>query len=123
MTQDELNLVLDALKFCHGGEPCGTAEAIAVVEKALAQPEQEPIAFYNPQQGGFYWAKPTTISCPQTVDVTPLAFYTTPPQRKPLSLHELSKIFASIPSIPFDGDWQLELVRAIEAAHGIKGDA
>ena len=42
MTQDELNLVLDALKFCHGGEPCGTAEAIAVVEKALAQ-TQEPV--------------------------------------------------------------------------------
>jgi hypothetical protein len=42
MTQDELNLVLDALKFCHGGEPCGTAEAIVVVEKALAQ-EQEPV--------------------------------------------------------------------------------
>ena len=36
MTQDELTLVLDALKFCHGGEPCGTSEAIAVVEKALA---------------------------------------------------------------------------------------
>ena len=45
---------------------------------------------------------------------------TTPPQRKPLTLHELSKIFASIPSIPFDGEWQLELARAIEAAHGIK---
>jgi hypothetical protein len=43
MTQDELNLVLDALKFCHGGEPCGTAEAIVVVEKALTQPEQEPV--------------------------------------------------------------------------------
>lgn len=37
MTQDELTLVLEALKWCHGGEPCGTAEAIAVVEKALAQ--------------------------------------------------------------------------------------
>jgi len=36
MTQDELTLVLEALKFCHGGEPCGTSEAIAVVEKALA---------------------------------------------------------------------------------------
>ena len=36
MTQDELKLVLDALKWCHGGEPCGTAEAIAVVERALA---------------------------------------------------------------------------------------
>ena len=42
MTQDELKLVLEALKWCHGGEPCGTAEAIAVVEKALAQ-EQEPV--------------------------------------------------------------------------------
>lgn len=42
MTQDELKLVLDALKFCHGGEPCGTAEAIAVVEKALAQ-ERKPL--------------------------------------------------------------------------------
>jgi hypothetical protein len=40
MKQDELKLVLEALKWCHGGEPCGTAEAIAVVEKALAQ--QEP---------------------------------------------------------------------------------
>ena len=44
MTQDDLKLVLDALKWCHGGEPCGTAEAIAVVEKALAQ-EQEPVAW------------------------------------------------------------------------------
>lgn len=36
MTQEELQLVLNALKWCHGGEPCGTAEAIAVIEKALA---------------------------------------------------------------------------------------
>ena len=45
MKQDDLKLVLDALKWCHGGEPCGTAQAIAVVEKALAQPEQEPVAW------------------------------------------------------------------------------
>ena len=45
MKQDDLKLVLEALKFCHGGEPCGTAEAIVVVEKALAQPEQEPVAW------------------------------------------------------------------------------
>lgn len=36
MTQEELQLVLNALKWCHGGEPCGTSEAIAVVERALA---------------------------------------------------------------------------------------
>ena len=44
MTQEELQLVLNALKWCHGGEPCGTAEAIAVIEKALAQ-EQVPVAW------------------------------------------------------------------------------
>jgi hypothetical protein len=43
MTQEALKLALEALEWCHGGEPCGTAEAIAVVEKALAQPEQEPV--------------------------------------------------------------------------------
>jgi len=48
MKQDDLKLVLEALKWCHGGEPCGTAEAIAVVEKALAQPEQEPVAWRAP---------------------------------------------------------------------------
>lgn len=45
------------------------------------------------------------------------------PKREPLTLSELAKIFASIPSVPFDGEWQLELVRAIEVAHGIKGEA
>ena len=50
MTQEELKLVLEALKWCHGGEPCGTAEAIAVVEKALAQPEQEPVTVENNSQ-------------------------------------------------------------------------
>lgn len=44
----------------------------------------------------------------------------TKPQRKPLTMTELSKIFASIPNVPFDGEWHLELVRAIESAHGIK---
>jgi hypothetical protein len=46
------------------------------------RPEQEPVAFYNPQHGGFYWAKPTTISAPQAVDIVPLALYTTPPKRE-----------------------------------------
>ena len=41
MTQEELKLVLAVLKYCHGGEPCGTAEAISIVEKALAQTERD----------------------------------------------------------------------------------
>jgi hypothetical protein len=48
-----------------------------------AQPKaekQEPVAYYHPHKG-FYWAKPTSISAPTTVDVEPLPFYTHPPQR------------------------------------------
>ena len=35
----------------------------------------EPIAFYDPHKG-FYWAKPTKIIAPVTVDVGPLPLYT-----------------------------------------------
>ena len=74
------------------------------VDKAvnrMTQPEQEPVAFYNPQHGGFYWAKPTTISAPQAVDIVPLALYTTPPQRTWVGLTEqqIRKICGSVPSI------------------------
>lgn len=71
MTQDDLKLVLEALKWCHGGEPCGTAEAIAVVKKALAQPEQEPVAWWNDTG--------THIDLNVSSRGTPL--YTAPPQR------------------------------------------
>jgi hypothetical protein len=47
---------------------------------ALAAPTvQEPVAFFDPQGKGFYWAKPTKIIAPVTVDVKPLPLYTTPP--------------------------------------------
>jgi hypothetical protein len=78
MTQEalkQLNLALETMEAACKRIDELVAENKALKE-ALAQSEQEPIAFYNPQQGGFYWAKPTTISCPQTVDVTPLALYT-----------------------------------------------
>ena len=75
MTQDELNLVIDALKFCHGGEPCGTAEAIAVVEKALAQ-EQEPVAYINVEERKLEWAKPISWNTPTTVKLERIPLYT-----------------------------------------------
>lgn len=40
-----------------------------------AQPEQEPVAFYHPRNG-FYWAKPTSIFAPTSVEVEPLPLYT-----------------------------------------------
>jgi hypothetical protein len=42
--------------------------------------KDEPVAYFNPQEGGFYWAKPTRIKAPVTVDVEPLPLYTTSQQ-------------------------------------------
>jgi hypothetical protein len=36
--------------------------------------EQEPVAYYHPRNG-FYWAKPTSIFAPTSVDVEPLPLY------------------------------------------------
>jgi len=44
-------------------------------QKTLAQPEHEPVAFYHPRNG-FYWAKPTSIFAPTSVDVERLPLYT-----------------------------------------------
>jgi hypothetical protein len=49
----------------------------------LAQPEQEPVAFYHPRNG-FYWAKPTSIFAPTVVDVPPVPLYTVPPAAQPV---------------------------------------
>jgi len=40
--------------------------------------KEEPVAYFNPQKGGFYWAKPTKIEALVSVDVEPLPLYTTP---------------------------------------------
>ena len=42
MTQEALKLALEALEWCHGGEPCGTAKAITAIKKALAQRTEPP---------------------------------------------------------------------------------
>jgi len=49
-------------------------DAAAALRKALAQPEQEPVAYYHPRNG-FYWAKPTRIFAPTSVDVERLPLY------------------------------------------------
>jgi len=48
--------------------------------KEQVETKDEPVAYFDPQKGGFYWAKPTTVTAPITVDVEPLPLYTTPQQ-------------------------------------------
>jgi hypothetical protein len=53
-------------------------KARELADHFAAQPEQEPVAFYHPRSG-FYWAKPTSIFAPTSVDVERLPLYTAPP--------------------------------------------
>jgi hypothetical protein len=51
---------------------------VRTIMDALKQEQSEPVAYFNPQEGGFYWAKPTTVTSLVTVSVEPLPLYTTP---------------------------------------------
>ena len=63
MTQDKLKLVFDALKQCNvyafaggfGKRAKAHRDAVAILEKALAQPEQEPVAWRVFDGEGLYF--------------------------------------------------------------------
>ena len=70
--------------------------------KALAQPEQKPVAFISP--GGHIHYDPYLDSVP---------LYTTPPQRKPLTDEEIHSVRDSFGEDPV---MLVAFARAIEAA-------
>ena len=101
----------------------------------LAQPEQEPVAFYvyKPTLPRGNLGNVLDSNLPWVYDQDPssgysarMLVYTTPPQRKPLTDDEIAElwldIYGSTPSsgIHEDGLLPWRLARAIEAAHGIK---
>ena len=86
---------------------------------ALAQPEQEPVAWVSEDvcKGQYIDGRPRKIwwECEKGVGT---AFYTTPPQRKPLTDKAITKVIDSMPKKMkgFGVDWDLyEFARAIEA--------
>ena len=98
------------------------SNAITAIKEALAQPEQEPVAWVSTTElvvmrgnalGG---AKDWRINLGLVKQDGDVGLYTTPPQRKPLTDEEVNKLVD-------DEDWYNDphgFVRAIEAAHGIK---
>ena len=68
--QEAINILLDHF----------SAGFVRTIEDALKQEQDEPVAYFNPQEGGFYWAKPTKVEAPVSVNVEPLPLYTTPQQ-------------------------------------------
>ena len=132
MTKDEaLRMALEALeKIARYDSPDEMAvvsvarEAITAIKEALAQPEQEPLAWMNDMG--------THIDLNVSGRGTPL--YTTPPQRKPLTdemvvaaARVLSDRLAAACNVDCGDMWKLDVDyfiegarAALEAAHGIK---
>ena len=85
------------------------------IEEALAQPEQEPVAWMNDMG--------THIDL--NVSGRGIPLYTTPPQRKPLTDEEIWKFWWARPEVQDGENDSMEAefvaaVRAVLAAHGIK---
>ena len=142
MTEREaLKLALEALEVansCVDGYyiPKGKThlpeveQAITAIKEALAQPEQEFVAYIDMSEWPPVRFKEGTLRC----DIAHLdgqKLYTTPPQRKPLTDEELRAIENKInpnmrwrssdeEGITFYPSEYYELIQAIEAAHGIK---
>ena len=122
MTKDEaLKLALEALQPTPYKDDWTVAKetnkAITAIYEALAQPEQEPVGeIVDAIEGAF------KCSFTKMLPVS-TKLYTTPPQRKPLSDEEISDLWCKVSNTDFvTGDTHV-FARAIEAAHGIKGEA
>ena len=94
------------------------------------KPEQEPVTWRYKIVDVFgrpAWTLKTPKSDTRVLESQPL--YTTPPQRNPLTRKEVLAIIDKHPAekktgLPmFYRDQVLDIARAIEAAHGIKGEA
>ncbi len=117
MTKDEaLKLALDALETSMYPQQ-KQLQAITAIKEALAQPEQEPVAWMNDSTPSGIFAR--HIDGARNFGCT-IPLYTAPPQRKPLTDEEIGAILEGVNAY---GTRLYTFARAIEAAHGIKGEA
>ena len=123
MTKDEaLKMALETLKQVNAvDDDCdilslflseAVVESIDLIKKALAQPEQEPAVGEQAPENSL-----PTLHRLECV----LKEVTTPPQRKPLPFEQVDSLWHNTCTGDFELDIR-EFARAIESAHGIKGD-
>lgn len=135
-----VKLALEALEWCHGGEPCGTAEAITALQEALAkQPAQkeqgrahyedgdvfERIAAMKKQpaqQEPPWWPAVENILNEYGLQAIDFVADFKAAHRKPLTDEEIENIWRRVEASDFR-DCVQPFARALEAAHGIKEDA
>ena len=148
---DALKLAFEAftiVRFCVPPAQRPTIErAIAAIKEALAQPEQEPVAWVHEEEieelkecnGMSLWAENAATHTEDSISkqLKPSGYvplYTTPPQRKPLTDEmvlvggkALAKRHADSCGLDFDDVWKFyadehkdDAKAVLEAAHGIK---
>ena len=87
-------------------------KASRVIREALAEPEQEPVAWMCADED--MTRKGYSRFSRNCEGEWNIPVYTTPPARKPLTDEQINEL-----ELPPDGCTMRELVRAIERAHGI----
>ena len=119
-TETALKLALEALKQIDEAMPFPVAKlAQKAIREALAQPEQEPVAYVAGYFSGRVVVEPVNRAL---VMNTGTALYTIPPQRKPLTKTRVGNYLRR----HVNGDVGMyrngfkDGVRFAEAAHGIK---
>jgi hypothetical protein len=131
MTKDDIIRMAREAGFADGVAEIVGLEGFAnyfadnkkALEAALEQQQAEPVAWqYKTVEAGVFVSehRPVDVSVWQEIEWSkPL--YTTPPQRKPLTMDEIGQAWAVA-----DGEHNASasvkrrITRAIEAAHGIK---
>ena len=124
MTKDEaLRLAWDALEdigdewgFTSQRTVPKRKEAITAIKEALAQPEQEPVAWISPKEllvmrgNAYAGAKDWRVNLGLEPEEGDVGLYTTPPQRNPLTDEEIWEALGGI-----DCTRPMLIARAIEA--------
>jgi hypothetical protein len=105
----------------EGSVVTGLCIALALVEaeiEALTQPEQEPVPTLEDLEQEIYQNTRNFISR-DVMEWMLRRYYTTPPQRKPLTDEQVISKALHLSGLGTSPD-VLQFARAIEAAHGIK---
>jgi len=112
MSTEAMKLALEALK--GSTDKTLSIRAITTLREALAQPQQEPVAWLDP------WTQNNVTTDYDAYGKHGIPLYTSPPARKPLTDEEIRAIVRKVDE---EEGHIIHFARAIEAKHNIKGDA
>ena len=97
-------------------------DLITELDAALAQPEQEPVGWFEAPHGAFRANPAYKLGFPSELLTWNIPLYIDPPQRKPLTVADIKGILEFGLQTWKLSESTVEFARAIEAAHGIGGE-